>query len=137
MKPVYKFIFFIMIIGCLFFFGTKEGMTTQKVILFISKDCVDCKSLYVTWQDLYNVYGNKLSMVDCSVPLTKDATLAMKQYGITKLPTLIGIQDDKVNYYDAHNKVDSMKGFISLQLGPPPPPEHLGQNHQRTIRTKT
>jgi len=137
MKPVYKIIFFMIVLGCLFFFGTKEGMTTEKVILFTEKNCPECKALYPTWQQLYNVYGNKLSMVDCSKPISKKAELAMNQYNIKKLPTLIGIRDNQVTYYDANNKMDSLKGFVSLQIGPPPPPERLGQNHQRTIRSKT
>ena len=61
---------------------------------------------------------------------------AMKQYNIKKIPTIIGIQNNQVTYYDANDKNDSLKGFIALQIGPPPPPERLGQNHQRTIRNK-
>jgi thioredoxin-like negative regulator of GroEL len=137
MKSVYKIIFFMIALGCLFFFGTKEGMTTEKIIFFTEKKCAECKDIYVTWQELYTLYGNKLSMVDCSKPISKETEMIMKQYSITKIPTLIGIQNGKVTYFDATNKMDSLKGFISLQIGPPPPPEHLGQNHQQTIRPKT
>lgn len=124
-------------LGCLFFFGTKEGMTIDKVVLFTAKDCVECKDLYATWQQLYTLYGNKLITIDCTTPISKKAEIAMNEYNIKKLPTLIGIKNGKVNYFNAENKMDSLKGFISLQIGPPPPPERLGQNHQRTIRTKT
>ena len=124
-------------LGCLLFFGTKEGMTTEKVILFTEKNCAECKSIQVTWNQLYTRYGNKLTTVDCTKPISKETEMIMKQYNITKLPTLIGIHNDKVTNFDATNKMESLKGFISLQIGPPPPPEHLGQNHQRTIRPKT
>ncbi len=138
LKSMYKLILCILLIVCIFFFGTKEGMLVTKIILFTSSDCKEkeCKELNVVWQELYNVYGNKLSTIDCRKPLSTIASKAMKQYNIKKIPTIIGIQNNQVTYYDANDKNDSLKGFIALQIGPPPPPERLGQNHQRTIRNK-
>lgn len=134
---MYKWILWILALSCLYFFGTKEGMLVSKVMLFISDDCKGCKSLNVQWQELIDVYGSRLSTIDCSKPLSATASKAMKQYNIKKLPAIVGIENNQITYYDENDKSDSLKGFIALQIGPPPPPEQLGQNHQRTIRDKT
>ena len=138
LQNMYKLFLCIFLLGCIFFFGTKEGMLVSKIVLFTDSKCrkKECNELNVNWQELFSEYGTKLSVIDCSKPVSAKVSKAMKQYNITKLPTIIGIQNNKVTYYDENDKSDSLKGFVALQIGPPPPPEQLGQNHQRTIRNK-